>query len=345
VSHSGGNAVKPAVVGPARAMDRRDDMATAGTPGAAASNPRRPAFTMVRREAAAGYVFLLPWLIGFLWFVLGPVLVALGMSFTDYGGGSSALHFIGLANYHDMLSSDPLFRQSLKVTALFTALTVPLGLCLSLGIAVLLNQKVRLLPVWRTIFYLPSLVTGAAIALLWQFMFNEQFGLLNSVLNTFNIQGVPWLSSEDWVIPSLVIASLWGSTNGMLVFLSGLQAIPTDLYEASMLDGAGALRRFQHVTLPLLTPTIFYNLILGIITSFQVFTLVFVLTTGMNGGSVGGPNYASYVYSIYIYQTAFQFNRLGYASALGWALFVVVLLLTVAIFRSARYWVFYPGDE
>jgi multiple sugar transport system permease protein len=300
---------------------------------------------MARREAAAGYVFLLPWLIGFLWFVLGPVLVALGMSFTDYGGGNSALHFIGLTNYQNMLSSDPLFRQSLKVTALFTALTVPLGLCLSLGIAVLLNQKVRLLPIWRTIFYLPSLVTGAAIALLWQFMFNEQFGLLNSVLNTFNIQGVPWLSSEDWVIPSLVIASLWGSTNGMLVFLSGLQAIPTELYEAAMLDGAGALRRFRHVTLPLLTPTIFYNLILGIITSFQVFTLVFVLTTGMNGGSVGGPNYASYVYSIYIYQTAFQFNRLGYASALGWVLFVVVLLLTVAIFRSARYWVFYPGDE
>jgi multiple sugar transport system permease protein len=289
-------------------------------------------------------VFLLPWLIGFLWFVLGPVLVALVMSFTDYTGGTSPLNFVGLANYRDMLSGDPLFRQSLKVTALFTILTVPLGLCLSLGIAVLLNQKVRLLPLWRTIFYLPSLVTGAAIALLWQFMFNEQFGLLNSVLNTFNIVGVPWLSSEDWVIPSLVIASLWGSTNGMLVFLSGLQAIPTELYEASMLDGAGSLRKFWHITIPLLTPTIFYNLILGIITSFQVFTLVFVLTTGMNGGSVGGPNYASYVYSIYIYQTAFQFNRLGYAAALGWALFVVVLLLTLAVFRTARYWVFYPGD-
>ena len=319
-------------------------MGVGETTGMAAANTKRPAFTMARREAITGYVFLLPWLIGFLWFVLGPVLVALGMSFTDYTGGGTALHFVGLANYHDLLSIDPLFRQSLKVTALFTALTVPLGLCLSLGIAVLLNQKVRLLPLWRTIFYLPSLVTGAAIALLWQFMFNEQFGLLNSVLNTFNIQGAPWLSSEDWVIPSLVIASLWGSTNGMLVFLSGLQAIPTELYEASMLDGAGALRKFWHITIPLLTPTIFYNLILGIITSFQVFTLVFVLTTGMNGGSVGGPNYASYVYSIYIYQTAFQFNRLGYAAALGWALFIVVLLLTVAIFRSARYWVFYPGD-
>ncbi len=320
-------------------------MAVVGAPGGVSSKTKRPLLTMARQEAAAGYVFLLPWLIGFLWFVLGPVLVALGMSFTDYSGGGSALHFIGLTNYHDMLTGDPLFRQSLKVTAIFTALTVPLGLCLSLGIAVLLNQKVRLLPIWRTIFYLPSLVTGAAIALLWQFMFNEQFGLLNSVLNTFNIQGVPWLSSEDWVIPSLVIASLWGSTNGMLVFLSGLQAIPTELYEASMLDGAGGLRKFLHVTIPLLTPTIFYNLILGIITSFQVFTLVFVLTTGMNGGSVGGPNYASYVYSIYIYQTAFQFNRLGYAAALGWALFVVVLVLTVVIFRSARYWVFYPGEE
>jgi multiple sugar transport system permease protein len=319
-------------------------MAVGGMPGGVISATRRFVLTSARREAIAGYVFLLPWLIGFLWFVLGPVLVALVMSFTDYTGGTSPLNFVGLANYSDMLSGDPLFRQSLRVTALFTTLTVPLGLCLSLGIAVLLNQKVRLLPLWRTIFYLPSLVTGAAIALLWQFMFNEQFGLLNSVLNSFNIVGVPWLSSEDWVIPSLVIASLWGSTNGMLVFLSGLQAIPTELYEASMLDGAGSLRKFWHITIPLLTPTIFYNLILGIITSFQVFTLVFVLTTGMNGGSVGGPNYASYVYSIYIYQTAFQFNRLGYAAALGWALFVVVLLLTLAVFRTARYWVFYPGD-
>jgi ABC-type sugar transport system permease subunit len=146
------------------------------------------------------------------------------------------------------------------------------------------------------------------------------------------------------VIPSLVIASLWGSTNGMLVFLGGLQSIPTELYEAAMLDGAGPLRKFRHVTLPLLTPTIFYNLILGIINSFQVFTLVYVLTLGVNGGAVGGPNYASYVYSIYIYQTAFQFNRLGYAAALGWVLFAIVLALTVTVFRSSRYWVFYSGE-
>jgi multiple sugar transport system permease protein len=304
---------------------------------------RNPFSTLAAREAIAGYVFLLPWLIGLLWFVLGPVLVALGMSFTDYSG-SGSFHWIGFSNFREIFTQDSLFPTSLRVTALFTALTVPLGLCLSLSIALLLNQRVRFLSIWRTIFYLPSLVTGAAIALLWQFMFNEQFGLLNSVLNTFNIQSIPWLSSEDWVIPSLVIASLWGSTNGMLVFLGGLQSIPTELYEAAMLDGAGAVRKFTHVTLPLLTPTIFFNLVLGIISSFQVFTLVFVLTTGVNGGAVGGPNYASYVYSIYIYQTAFQFSRLGYAAALGWILFVIVLLLTFLVFRSSRYWVFYAGE-
>jgi multiple sugar transport system permease protein len=319
-------------------------MATAEARSVAPSRVKRPLFsTLAGREAIMGYIFLLPWLIGFLWFVLGPVVVALGMSFTDFSGGG-AFHWIGFTNYHEMFASDGLFPQSLKVTALFTVLTVPLGLCLSLSIALLLNQKVHFLPIWRTIFYLPSLVTGAAIALLWQFMFNEQFGLLNSVLNSLNIQSIPWLSSENWVIPALVLASLWGSTNGMLVFLGGLQSIPTELYEASMLDGAGAWRKFRHVTFPLLTPAIFYNLILGIINSFQVFTLVYVLTLGVNGGAVGGPNYASYVYSIYIYQTAFQFSRLGYAAALGWILFAIVLALTATAFRSSRYWVFYAGD-
>jgi multiple sugar transport system permease protein len=319
-------------------------MASVGAPSVAPRRHTGRFSTLAAREAIAGYIFLLPWLIGFLWFVLGPVLVALFLSFTDYGSGGP-FHWISLANFHDIITNDPLFPQSLRVTALFTGLTVPLGLCLSLSLALLLNQRVRALALWRTIFYLPSLVTGAAIAILWQYMFNEQFGLLNSVLNTLNINSIPWLSSEGWVIPSLVIASLWGSTNGMLVFLGGLQSIPTELYEAAMIDGGGALRKFIHITLPLLTPTIFFNLVLGIINSFQVFTLVFVLTSSALGGTVGGPNYASYVYSIYIYQTAFQNSRLGYAAALGWLLFAVVLALTAVIFRTSRYWVFYAGDE
>src|SRR5262249_1578515 len=157
-----------------------------------------------------------------------------------------------------------------------------------------------------------------AVALLWQYMFNEQFGLINAVLTALHLPSVPWLTDEFWIMPALIIASLWGIGGGMLIYLGGLQSIPTELYEAAGIDGAATWRKFWHVTIPLLSPTIFYNLIFGIIGSFQVFTLVFLLTGGVGSGSVGGPNYASYVYSIYIYQTAFQFGRLGYSAGLGW---------------------------
>jgi multiple sugar transport system permease protein len=223
--------------------------------------------------------------------------------------------------------------------------SVPLGLVFALAIALLLNQRVRFLSVWRTIYYLPSLVTGAAVALLWQFMFNEQFGVINSVLSAVHLPSVPWLSSEFWIIPALIVASLWGSTGGMLIFLGGLQGIPTELYEAAMIDGANAWRKFWHVTIPMLSPTIFYNLIFGIIGSFQVFSLFFLLTGGIGSMNVGGPNYASYMYAIYIYQTAFAFGRLGYAAGLGWILFALVLVLTMFVFRSARLWVFYAGQR
>lgn len=315
---------------------------------AIAASARHPAIKarpsrMARREAVAGYLFLLPWIIGFLWFTLGPVIGSLWLSLTDYSGGNAPT-FIGLRNYKEMLFNDTLFWKSLKVTTIFTLSSVPLGLALSLAIALLLNQKVRFVSVWRTIYYLPSLVTGAAVALLWQYMFNEQFGLINSVFTALHLPSVPWLSDEFWIMPSLVLASLWGIGGGMLIYLGGLQGIPTELYEAAMIDGANTWRKFWRITIPMLSPTIFYNLIFGIIGSFQVFALVFLLTGGI-GGSVGGPNYASYVYGIYIYQTAFQFGRLGYSAGLGWVLFALVLLLTLLVFRSARYWVFYSGER
>ena len=306
---------------------------------------RRPArfgSRLARREAIAGYIFLLPWVIGFLWFTLGPLVASLVLSLTNYNGSTGS--FVGTQNYHDMLFNDSLFWKSLRVTAIYVVFAVPLGLAFALAIALLLNQRVRFLPFWRTIYYLPALVTGAALALLWQFMFNEQFGLINSVLADLHIPAVPWLSDEFWVMPSLILASLWGSTGGMLIFLSGLQGIPTEYYEAAAIDGAGTLRKFWSITIPLLTPTILYNLIFGIITAFQVFILVFLITGGI-GGAVGGPNYASYVYAIYIYQTAFEYGRFGYSAALGWVLFALILLLTLVVFRSARSWVFYAGDR
>lgn len=317
-------------------------MAVTGTRALPGRRPSRLGSKLARREAIVGYIFLLPWAIGFLWFTLGPLIASLLLSLTNYNGSSGS--FVGLDNYHQMLFNDSLFRQSLKVTGIYVVFSVPLGLAFSLVIALLLNQRVRFLPFWRTIYYLPALVTGAALALLWQFMFNEQFGLINSVLANLHIPAVPWLSDEFWVLPSLILAGLWGSTSGMLIFLSGLQGIPTELYEAAMIDGAGTLRKFWSITIPLLTPTILYNLIFGIINSFQVFILVFLITGGI-GGAVGGPNYASYVYAIYIFQTAFSYGRFGYSAALGWALFALILALTLVVFRSARSWVFYAGGR
>ena len=187
----------------------------------AVTGPHRPRLrsTLARREAIYGYIFLLPWLIGFLWFTAGPVLASLGLSVTNYSGGNARVSFVGLGNYADMLGKDPLFWQSIKVTAIYSILAVPLGLAFSLCIALLLNRRIHFLPVWRTLFYLPALITGVAQGLLWQFMLNEQFGIINEVLNTVNLPSIPWLSSESWIIPSLVLATLWGSTSGMLIFL------------------------------------------------------------------------------------------------------------------------------
>lgn len=313
-------------------------MAVTGQEVTASGAPRRR-LSLAQWEEINGYLFLLPWIIGFLWFTLGPVLGSFALSLTDYGGAAQVT-FVGLRNYQEMLTGDPLFWESLRVTTSFALAAVPLGLALSLAVALLLNQRVRLMALWRTIYFLPALVTGAALALLWQYMFGQDFGLINAVLSAIGLPKVPWLTSESWIVPSLVIASLWGVGGGMLIFLGGLQGIPTELYEAAMIDGAGTWRKFWHVTLPMLSPTIFYNLIFGIIGSFQVFTLVFLLTNGN-----GGPNYASYVYALYIYQEAFQNGRLGYSAGLGWALFALILAFTLVVFRSARLWVFYAGER
>jgi multiple sugar transport system permease protein len=315
-------------------------VAFAGAPAVARRS--RWASPLARNEAITGYVFLLPWVIGFLWFTLYPLVRSFTLSFTNYSGGAPAV-FTGLDNFKQIFTNDPLFWQSVKVTLIYSVLAVPCGLAFSLALAMLLNQKIRFLPFWRTMYYMPSLVTGAAVALLWQFMFNEQFGIINYLLSLVHIPAVPWLNSEFWIIPALVVIALWGSTGSMLIFLGGLQAIPTELYEAAMIDGAGAWRKFRHVTIPMLTPSIFFNLVFGIIASFQVFDQVFLLTGGIGSSVLGGPNYASYVYAIYLYQTAFQYGRIGYAAALGWIMFAALLVITLLIFRTSRSWVFYAG--
>lgn len=296
---------------------------------------RRKLSPRARREAIAGYLFILPWLAGLLIFTLGPILVSLYLSMTNYEV-VRAPQFNGLANYQ-FLFKDRLFWQALRVTSIYVFVSVPLGLVLSFAVAMLMNQKLRLLGLWRTIFYVPNLVPVIASSVLWLWLFNPQFGLFNVLLQTFGIEGPNWLGHTRWALPSLILMSLWGVGGPMLIYLAGLQGIPTDLYEACEIDGAGAWRKFISVTIPMMTPVIFFNLILGMIAAFQTFAQAFVMTGG-------GPRYATLFYVLYLYQNAFQFFRMGYAAALAWILFIMIFALTVLVFRSSAAWVYYEGE-
>lgn len=287
-----------------------------------------------RREAIAGYIFIAPAVLGLLFFTAGPMLASLYLSFTRYD--LVTVKWAGLQNYQ-FLVSDPLFWQSLKVTVVYTIFAVPLGLIAGLCVALLLNQKVKGLSLYRTIYYLPSLVGGVAVSLLWMWIFNPQFGVLNWLLSLFHIKGPQWIFSPSWVIPSFIIMSLWGIGGGMIIYLAGLQGIPTDLYDAASIDGAGAWRAFRSVTIPMLTPVLFFNLIIGVIGSFQIFTQAYVMTGG-------GPENASLFYVLYLYQNAFQYFHMGYASSLAWVLFLIIIVLTALVFKSSPMWVFYQGQ-
>ena len=290
-----------------------------------------------RREAMVGYLLLLPWIIGFVIFLSGPILASFGLSFFEYDVINPP-KFIGIQNYKVMISDDPLFWQSFKVTAIYTFTSVPLSLIGSLAVAILLNQKIRGIPWFRTIFYLPAVVSGVAVALLWSWVFNPNFGVLNYLLDKIGIQGPAWLGSERWALPAFIIMSSWNIGGGMLIFLAGLQSIPTQLYEASEIDGANWWSKFWKITIPMLTPTIFFNLVMGIIGTWQVFTAAYVMTQG-------GPNYATLFYMFYLYKNAFVWFKMGYASALAWLLFLVILICTLAVFKSSPMWVYYEAER
>jgi multiple sugar transport system permease protein len=296
--------------------------------------------TLSRREALWAYTFILPWIVGFLFFTLGPMLASLYFSFTDYNIIDLPT-WVGLKNYQKALFTDPLFWHSLRRTIYFASLALPLGLMFGFFLAVLLNQDIPGVNVWRTIYFLPSVISGVAVALLWLRIFNPRMGFLNPFLqNVLGIKNPPgWLQDPAWAIPALVIISLWGVGGSMIIYLAGLQGIPTTLYEAAKIDGASNRQRFFHVTLPLMTPVIFYNLVIGLIGAFQYFTEVYVATSG-----AGGPVRATLVYNLYLYQNAFKFFEMGYASAMAWILFVLVLGVTLLVFRSSPMWVFYEGQ-
>jgi len=291
---------------------------------------RRPA----GREAAFFYLCVSPWIAGFILFTAGPMLASILISLTSWDFISPPT-YIGLGNYQAMLS-DELFFKSIQVTTTYTLLSVPLGLAGGLLIALLMNQNLKGITIFRTIYYLPSVIAGVAVALLWQWIFNPNYGLINGMLSLVGIEGPKWIYTEDWVIPAYVIMSLWGVGASMIIYLAALQSVPTELYEAAALDGAGAVRRFQSITLPLISPVVFFNLIIGIINSFQIFTSVYIMTQG-------GPNNGSLFFVLYIYRHAFEYFNTGYASALAWVLFIIIMLFTLFIFKFSKAWVYYEG--
>ena len=302
----------------------------------AATGARRGRLHLSQRqiEQLTAYLFISPWFIGFMLFTFGAMVFSLGIS-TFEVDFLSTYEFVGLENYSEMLS-EPLFHKALGVTFLYTLLTVPTATTIALLVALLLNQRVYGLSFWRTVYYLPAVVSGVAVALLWGWVLNPEFGLLNEGLRLVGIQGPRWFADEQWAVPGLVMISLWGTGTNMLLYLAGLQGIPTELQEAAKIDGAGPVRLFFSITLPLLTPTVFFNVVMNVIGSFQVFTTAFVLTNG-------GPNNATLTMVLYIYREGFQLFHFGYASALAWFLFVLILLFTLLIVRSSAAWVYYEG--
>ena len=285
-------------------------------------------------------MFISPWIIGFIVFAAGPVIASLALSFCKWDI-LTPVQFVGLKNYAKM-TNDPLIKKSLINTLYYASAAIPLGMIGALSSALLLNQKLKGMRVFRTLFYVPSVTSGVATLILWTLIFNPELGLLNRVLRhqvpflnvPFIADPPKWLGDPHWAMPAFIIMALWGVGGGMLIYLAGLQGIPEELYEASLLDGANARQKFWYVTIPLLSPTIFFNLIMSIIGSFQVFNAAFIMTGG-------GPMNATLFYVLYLFQNAFQYFRMGYASAMAWLLFIIILTLTLIQFKIAPKWVHY----
>jgi multiple sugar transport system permease protein len=300
-----------------------------------AANPRRRGLKPATRESIAFYLFIMPWLLGFLIFTFGPMIASAYLSFTNYSVIGSP-EWAGLANYREMWSSD-LFWKSLNNTLFMLIFDLPLGLIASLAVALLLNQRLRGVNVFRAIFYLPVLIPAVANILLWLWIFDKDAGILNYLLKFIGLPPQPWLQSETWAKPSLIIMNLWGAGGPMLVYLAGLKGIPVQMYEAAEIDGASNWQRFWKITLPLLSPTIFFQLVTGVIYEFQIFTQGYILG--------GGPNYATTFYVLNLFNNAFRYLRMGYASAMAWVLFLMTLVITLLVFRSSPYWVYYETER
>ncbi|NLH99557.1 MAG: sugar ABC transporter permease [Chthonomonadales bacterium] len=311
---------------------------TVGTNGIHESHlsHRRPS-CQARRDLRNGLLFAAPWLIGFTVFIAYPIAASLYFSFCEYDAIRGP-KWVGLDNYRTMLLEDDLFWKSLWNTLDMVAFGLPVGLVASLGIALLLNQRLRGMAFYRTLYYLPSITPIVATSILWLWLLNPQIGLINVLLQKLGVANVPgWLTDPAWSKPALILMGLWGAGGGMVIYLAALQDVPEALMEAALLDGAGALQRFRHVTLPMLSPVILFNLVMGLIGSFQYFTQAYVMTGG-------GPQDSTVFYALHLFNRAFLDFRMGYASAMAWALFLITLACTALVLRSSARWVYYAGE-
>jgi len=292
-----------------------------------------------QQENVYGYVFLLPWFVGMLGITIGPILASLALAFTDYSV-LSAPNFIGLNNFVTMFTGDPRYLDSIKTTLTYVVISVPLVLIWGLVLAIVLNQGMKLLPLFRAVFYVPSLLgTSVAVAILWFYMFGKD-GLINLALRPFGIVGPSYIGSPSTALYTLIVLNLWAFGSGMIIFLAGLRQIPQELYESAQLDGAGRWAKFWKLTLPLLTPVLFFNAVLGLVAGFQAFTGAFVISNG-----TGGPADATLLYQVYLYQRGFVNLNMGYACAMAWVLLTVIAACTGVLFWTQKYWVFYGEDR
>jgi multiple sugar transport system permease protein len=283
-----------------------------------------------------GLAFISPWLVGFLFFTLYPVGASVFWSFCDYDVLSSPV-WVGALNYKDMVT-DTVFWKSLYNTMFFVVFSLPLGMIGALLIAVLLNQEAKGRSIFRTIFFLPSLVPFVASAMIWIWILNGKYGLLNHGLAVLGINGPNWLADEAWTKPSIILMMLWGLGGPMVIYLAALQDVPRELYESADIDGASAWTKLRHITIPLISPVIYFNLIMGIIGSLQVFAQPYIMFGG------GGVNRSALFYTVYLYQNAFEYNNMGYACAMAWILFIIILVLTLIATRSTRKHIYYAGE-
>ena len=282
------------------------------------------------------FLFISPWIIGFLLFILIPMGMSLYYSFTDWDVLTKE-SFVGMANYAGLFQ-DPLFYKSLQVTGVYTLITVPLNVFLSLMTAILLNMEGRFMAFFRTLYYIPAVLSAVVVAILWQWIFNSKYGLLNDVLTKFGIEGPRWLSDPQWVMPALVIMSIWGIGGGIIMYLAGLQAVPKDLYEAATLDGARFWKKLFHITIPSMSPIILFTFLTSMIATLQTFSQAYIMTSG-------GPNHATLFYAYYLYQNGVVYKKMGKACAMAWLFFIAVMLLSLVVLKVSGKVVYYESEE